>query len=140
MEVRENARRYAEQGICPYCGESCETGAGKCHCGCGEVAPLAEKTSLHSRRPGDEPRIEGMPNKYLQGHGIHKDQFLKLTAEKVREIRYLYATDETQTHRGLAEAYGVSESSIAHIVTFKTWKNVGIATSAEMKEKLVAST
>lgn len=129
--VRKNARLYYEQNICPHCGESCEVGAGHCHCGCGKETVPAQ----HTRTTGS--RLVGVPNKYLHGH---TGQRKRLTRQQVREIRYLYATDDTWTQVKLAKRYHIAQSTVASIVIFKTWKNAGIATEEEMKESIVAST
>lgn len=46
----------------------------------------------------------------------------KLTDDKVRAIRRAYKEGTCQTV--LAEQYGVSQSNIHHIVTYKTWVHV----------------
>jgi len=47
---------------------------------------------------------------------------IRLNEECIKVIRYLY--DKGTTQKRLAEAYGVTESNISHIVSRKTWSNI----------------
>lgn len=47
----------------------------------------------------------------------------KLTEDKVREIRRLYAANAGDQYQ-LAEQFGVSQAAIGFIVRKKTWKHV----------------
>lgn len=58
--------------------------------------------------------------RYLYGEDIPVS---KLNADKVREIRRLYASGE-HSHRSLAKQYGVGRNTIAAILTNRTWKHV----------------
>lgn len=59
-------------------------------------------------------------NNAEHGRG-EKNNFAKLTADDVIAIRRL---DAEMTRDGLAELYGVSSTTISHIVNRKTWKHV----------------
>lgn len=47
----------------------------------------------------------------------------RLTEEDVREIRRLYATGD-YAYAGIAEAFGVGETTISHVVKGDTWADV----------------
>ena len=85
---------------------------------------LAEE-HLHDHFPGfpvmpGSLMLEGM----AQTGGIllgEKNNFAKLTAETVIEIRFL---DSSMTRQQIANKYRVTTTTVSHIVNRKTWKHV----------------
>lgn len=47
----------------------------------------------------------------------------RLNSIEVRQIRMLYASDKKFTHKELARYYGLAESPIRNIITYKNYKN-----------------
>lgn len=113
-DILARTKRFIEEGICPHCEGECPYGAGFCHCGCGK------KTMISNENYFTKGIARGMPWPSMRGHH-HR----VLDEEKIREIRYRYATEDiTQTK--LAEEFGVAQMTISKICLFDIWKDAGI--------------
>lgn len=118
LALRAKLRAYREHGVCPYDGEDCAVGAGKCHCGCGEDTNLVKENETH------DGVVAGMPRKVRKGHAARQ---LHLSREQVRQLRYEYATSDI-TQEKLAAKYGISQAGVSRILNYHLYIDAGIAT------------
>lgn len=124
QELQAKLEAYRTQGLCPYCGQDCEYGAGYCHCGCGKQAPLTAYTHIA------QGRIKGLPSKLAPGHYRRKGEG-SLTLAQVRQARFRYASQDVSIS-DLAREYNVSHPSMRRVLMFETYADAGIDT--QMKE------
>jgi DNA invertase Pin-like site-specific DNA recombinase len=54
---------------------------------------------------------------------LENGRHTKMTLELANEIRNIYQTEKI-SYQKLADKYGVSKSTIADIISNRTWKNV----------------
>jgi len=86
---------------CEYC-ETCTFGAGKCHCGCGEDAPIRKWSS---RTSTGKSLQAGMPVKFLVGH--HRRKATNKHIKKLELARQLYLDKSICPHCELDCKVGV---------------------------------
>lgn len=84
---------------------------------------MASGTRSHNRRnhilkllTQSKPEVSGHPQARGEKHGHSK-----LTESEVRELRYLGLT---MTHKQLAEKFGISQTTISNILSWKLWAHV----------------
>ncbi len=58
----------------------------------------------------------------LKSHQTRNQRNTKLSMEKARDIRALYANGGGASYQGIADFYGVADSLIAGIIKGRVWK------------------
>lgn len=120
LEAKRQA--FQQEGVCPYCEQGCEVGAGYCHCGCGLETSIKQVTAI------TRGYIRGIPSQYRKGHAGDR---ATLTPDVVRQIRYLYATEDV-TQEELAEQFDTTRKSVGDLLRYETFVEAGIATEADV--------
>ena len=97
---------------CRFCGPECPVGAGKCHCACGALAPIAGKN-----RPERGVKA-GYPQLFIRGHAMHNRKHTNATRKKMAISQARALNDSSILARRIAQ---VKATGFQPSVVHKKW-------------------